>query len=158
MQIFFRESSPAILTEETTKDAAVTQAPGVGEWGRRRVATSIRAGTTRLLMLSEMLTKMGNMESLPSVSLPCARMLEITSDGWGDGSRRKGSWMTGSVVLCQHTRMGSPTRGLNEDSPIAYLHTFRCHSLGLDDYYDERHMPVTFCHELVRRLLSDRQG
>lgn len=30
--------------------------------------------------------------------------------------------------------------------------------LALDDNRDERHIPVTFCHEFVRRLPLDCQG
>jgi hypothetical protein len=44
--------------------------------------------------------------------------------GWGDGSGRKGSWTTGSAVLGQLTRMGSPTRGPSEDPHAAFLRTF----------------------------------
>ena len=31
-------------------------------------------------------------------------------------------------------------------------------SSALDGDHDERHIPVTFCHEFVRRLPLDRQG
>jgi hypothetical protein len=109
-------------------------------------------------MLSGMLTKMGNTEGLPSVDLLCARTLEIAGDGCGDGFGRKGSWMTTSVVLCQHTRMGPPTRGPSEDSPAAFRRTSDDISSALDDNHDERHIPVTFCHEFVRRLPLDCQG
>jgi hypothetical protein len=79
-------------------------------------------------MLSGMLTNMGNTEEgLPTAGLLCAKTLEITGDGMGDEFGRKGSWMTASVVLCQHTRMNSPARGPIEDSPAAFLRTFRCH-------------------------------
>jgi hypothetical protein len=101
---------------------------------------------------------MGNTEGLPSVDLLCARMLEIAGDGWGDGSGRKGSWMTGRVVLCQHTKMGSPTRGPSETHPQHFFVLSNIISLALDDNHDERHIPVTFCHEFVRRLPLDRQG
>jgi hypothetical protein len=45
-------------------------------------------------------------------------------DHWGDGSGRKEPWTNGSVVLCQHTRMGSSTQGPSEDSHAEFLRTF----------------------------------
>ena len=109
-------------------------------------------------MLSGMLTNMGNTECLPVVGLLCAKMLEITGDGWGDGSGRKGSWTTGSVVLCQHTRIGFPNRVRVRTHPRHFFVLSNVISSALEDNLDERHIPVTFCHEFVRRLPLDRQG
>jgi hypothetical protein len=98
---------------------------------------------------------MGNTEDLPSL---CARMLLIAGDGRGDGSGRKGPWETKIVVLCQQPRMG-PQQGVRVRTHT--LHFFALSdiiSLALDDNHDERHTPVTFCHEFVRRLPLDRHG
>jgi len=98
---------------------------------------------------------MGNTEGLPSL---CARMLEIAGDEWGDGSGRKRSWATGSVVLCQHTRTGTQN-GVQVGTHMQRFFVLSdIISLALDDNHDERHIPVTFCHEFVRRLPLDRQG
>ena len=99
---------------------------------------------------------MGNTEGLPSVGLLCARTLVITGDGWGDGFGRKGSWMTTSVV--SECKNGFPNKDPSENSPAAFLRTFDVISLVADDNHDDRHTPVTFCHEFVRRLPLDRQG
>ena len=64
--------------------------------------------------------------------------------------------MTASVV--SECKNGFPNKGLSEDSPAAFLRTFDVISLVADDNNDDRHIPVTFCHEFVRRLPLDRQG
>jgi hypothetical protein len=51
-----------------------------------------------------------------------------------------------------------PNKGPSEDSPAAFLRTFDVISLAADDNHDDRYIPVTFCHEFVRRLPLDRQG
>jgi hypothetical protein len=52
---------------------------------------------------------MGNTEGLPSVCLLCARMLEITGDGWGDGIREK-RIPYGSMVMRSASELVGPLR------------------------------------------------
>ncbi len=60
------------------------------------------------------------------VALCRLALRQDAGDHWGDRSGIKGSWTTGSVVLCQHTRMGSPTLAPSpsEDSHATFLCTF----------------------------------
>jgi hypothetical protein len=65
--------------------------------------------------------------------------------------------MTGGCVSLQNWVLKHS--GPREDSPAAFLRTCQSvMSLALDDNHDERHTPVTFCHEFVRRLPLERQG